>query len=138
VLPEPAPVLAVRAVHLDDLYVPGTQEAGQSHTEAATTFDASAIQRTEPLRPSYQRGVAGLRRGHGLVTEAPTEVVEGYRDVRVGVRIYAQDDESLFVCVDGQVHRSLLSLEKPALSFCTHQPRRRTVLRRDLVGTGSY
>jgi len=51
------------------------------------------------------------------VTEAPTEVVEGYHDVRVGVRVYAQDDERLF-----QVHRFLLSLEKPALSLCTYQP----------------
>src|SRR4051794_40320849 len=38
------------------------------------------------------------------------------------MRVYAQDDEPLFVCVDGQVHRSLLSLKKTVLSLCTHQP----------------
>jgi hypothetical protein len=50
------------------------------------------------------------------VAEAPTEAIEGYRDVNVGVRVYAQDEECLFACVDGQrIHRSLLSLEIPAL-----------------------
>ena len=33
VLAEPAPVVAVRAVHLDDLHPSGAQEADQSHTE---------------------------------------------------------------------------------------------------------
>src|SRR5215213_8387663 len=117
VLAEPAPVLAVRAVHLDDLYPSSAQEADQSHTEAAAALDTGSEKRSELLRPSHQRSVAGLRRGHGLVTEASTEVVEGYHDVLVGVRVYAQDDERLF-----QVHRFLLSLEKLALSLCTHQP----------------
>ena len=53
------------------------------------------------------------------MSEAPTVAVEGYRDVYVGMCVYAQDEERLFVLVDGQeVHRSLLSLEKPALSLC--------------------
>jgi hypothetical protein len=110
-------VLEVRAVHLDDLQPCGAQEADQSHAEAAAALDTGAVQRSKLLRPNHQRSVAGLRRGHGLVIEAPIETVEGYRDVRVGVRVYAQDDERLFVCVGGQVHRSLLSLEKPALSL---------------------
>jgi hypothetical protein len=114
----------------DNLYTSGTQEAGQSHAEAAAAFDAGALQRSELLHPSHQRGVAGLCRGHALVTEAPTVAVEGYRDVYVGMCVYTQDDERLLVLVDRQeVHRSLLSLEKPALSLCTHQPRRWTVLR---------
>ena len=87
VLTEPATVLAVRAVHLDDLHPSGTQEADQSHAEAAAALDTGAVQRSKLLRPSHQRSVAGLRRGHGLVTEAPTEAVEGYHDVRVGMRV---------------------------------------------------
>jgi hypothetical protein len=85
VLTEPAPVLAVRAVHLDDLYTSSAQEAGQSHAEAAAAFDAGALQRSELLHPSHQRGVAGLCRRHALVTEAPTVAVEGYRNVYVGM-----------------------------------------------------
>jgi hypothetical protein len=89
VLSEPAPVLTVRRVHLDNLYTSGTQEAGQSHAEAAAAFDAGALQRSELLHPSHQRGVAGLCRGHALlVTEAPTVAVEGYRDVYVGMCVY--------------------------------------------------
>jgi hypothetical protein len=44
--------------------------------------------------------------------EAPTETVEGYHDVHVGVRVYAQDDERFCIGVGRQeVHRYLLSLE---------------------------
>jgi hypothetical protein len=58
------------------------------------------------------------------VTEAPTEAIEGYPDVHVGMCIYAYDDERLFVRVGRLgIHRSLLSFEKPALTFGTHQPR---------------
>jgi hypothetical protein len=44
-----------------------------------------ALQRSELLHPSHQLGVAGLRRRHALVTEAPTLAVEGYRNVYVGM-----------------------------------------------------
>ncbi len=100
VLAKPASVLAVRAVHLKDLYTSGAQEAGQPHAEAATALDTGTGQCSKLLRPTDQRSVAGLRRRYSRVTEAPTEAVEGYRDVRVGVRVYAQDDERLFVRVD--------------------------------------
>jgi hypothetical protein len=50
------------------------------------------------------------------------------RHVRVGVRVHAQDHEGLLVCVDdGQVHRFLLSLGRPA-SLRTPVERRRTRL----------
>ena len=57
VLTEPATVLAVRAVDLDDLHAPGAQEAGEPYAEAAAAFDADALQRSELLRPSRQKGV---------------------------------------------------------------------------------
>jgi hypothetical protein len=40
VLAKPAPVLTVRAIHLEDLYTSGAQEAGQPHAEAAAALAA--------------------------------------------------------------------------------------------------
>ena len=55
---------------------------------------------------------------------ANPEAVDGNREVPVGVRVYAQDDERLFVCVDRQVHRFLLSLRKPAFLYAGPEARR--------------
>ena len=61
---------------------------------------SSAPQNPVCPKPPAQR-IAGLRRGHGLVIEAPTEAVKATaRDARQRA-CPRQADERLFVCFDG-------------------------------------
>ena len=117
-----AAVLTVGSVDLDNIHASSAQEAGESHAEAAAALDADAVQGAEPLGPSQQRRVAGLRRRHHLATQAPAEPVEGNRNVHVGVRVDPQDDERLGLVGDGQeVHRALLSLKGPASACASRE-----------------
>ena len=88
----PAPVLAVRAVHLDDPDTGRGDVAGQAGAVAAGAFDPDQADGPEPAQPAQQAGISGRGGRELLDAEQPSDGVERGRDVHVGVSVHAAGD----------------------------------------------
>ena len=85
----PAPVLPVRAVHLDDPDARRGDVAGQPGAVTAGPFDADQAHGPEPAQPAQQAGVAS-RGGRELPdAEQPADGIERGGDMRIGVGVHA-------------------------------------------------
>ena len=106
VLTEPAPVLAVGSIYLDDPHSPGPQETREPQAEAAAALDADAAQDAEPLDPCHEFGVARFRRRYALAPEASAESVERHANVvHVRVGVNPERDEPVGIRRGERVHR---------------------------------
>jgi hypothetical protein len=81
----PAPVLPVRAVHLDDPDTGRGDIAGQARAVTAGPFDAGQAHHPEPAQPAQQPGIAS--RGSGELRDAgqPADRIKRRGDVGIGV-----------------------------------------------------
>ena len=91
-LARPAPVLAVRAVHLHDPDAGRGDVAGQARAVAASPLDPGQAHRPEPAQPAQQPGIAGRRRRELLDPEQPADRVQRGRDVGISVGVHAAGD----------------------------------------------
>ena len=88
----PAPVLAVRAVHLDDPDAGGCHVPGQARAVAAGPLDPDQGDGPEPGQPAQQPGIAARRSGELPDTEQPADRVQRGGDVHVGMGIHPAGD----------------------------------------------
>ena len=81
----PPPVLAVRAVHLDDPDARCGDVAGQPGAVTASPLDPDQAHGPEPAQPAQQAGVAGRSGGELPDTEQPADPIKRGSDVRTGM-----------------------------------------------------
>ena len=91
-LPCPAPVLAVRAVHLHHPDAGPGDVAGQASAVAAGALDPDQADGPEPAQPVQQAGVTGRGGRELLDAEQPADRIKRGRDVHVRVGVHAAGD----------------------------------------------
>src|SRR5262249_32589191 len=107
----PAPVLAVRTVHLHDPDAGRGEIAGQACARTAGPFDAGQAHRAEPAQPPQQPGITGRGGREPGHAEQPADRIERRRDMHVSVSVHAAGDGAcLGACLyDGHCHPFLTS-----------------------------